>query len=82
MNGYKAENPHFQFAEYSDLSSNFVEDQGLCWAGATIWPMSDGPSDAYSDSTSQFKDSNIVNCLHMKNMEAAIIVSVSIPGLQ
>jgi len=26
MNGYKAENPYFQFAEYSDLSSNFVED--------------------------------------------------------
>ena len=28
MNGYKAENPYFQFAEYSDLSNNCVKDWG------------------------------------------------------
>ena len=33
MNGYKAENPYFQFAEYSDLSSNFVEDWGYVGQG-------------------------------------------------
>ena len=82
MNGYKAENPHFQFAEYSDLSSNFVEDQGLCWAGATIWLMSDGPSDAHSDTTSQLNDSNSVHCLQMKNVTSSNIVSVNILGLQ
>ena len=82
MNGYKAENPYFQFAEYSDLSSNFVEDQGLCWAGATIWLMSDGPSDVHSDTTSQLNDSNSVQYLRMKNMTSSSIVSVSIPRLQ
>jgi len=44
--------------------------------------MSDGLSDAHSDTTSQLNDSNSVHCLQMKNMESSNIVSVSIPGLQ
>ena len=28
MNGYKAENPYFQFAEYSDFSNNLLKIRG------------------------------------------------------
>jgi hypothetical protein len=33
MNGYKVENPYFQFAEYSDLINNFVKDWGCVGQG-------------------------------------------------
>ena len=76
MNGYKAENPYFQSAEYSDLSNNCVEDWGDVFLG---YNLADGTNDSSSNIASQVNGSSSDQNLQLIN--SASTTSVSIPGL-